>query len=53
MRTVETTLYQFHELSPDNALIAVKEYKKSFYSQVIPIEEVWFTSSGFIYPIFN
>lgn len=53
MRTVETNLYQFHELRPDNAMIAVKEYKKSFYSQVIPIEEVWFTFGGFIYPIFN
>lgn len=53
MKTVKINLYQFHELRPDNAIIAVKEYKKSYYSQVIPIEDVWFTSIGFIYPVFN
>lgn len=53
MKTVETKLYRYSELVGDWKANGKREYDNSFLCQVIPIEDIWFTSTGLIYPIFN
>ncbi|HXP51669.1 MAG TPA: hypothetical protein VN922_17055 [Bacteroidia bacterium] len=53
MKTVQTTLYRFDELKPEYHTQAKVEYELSFLSRTMPISEIWFTSTGLIYPIFN
>ncbi len=53
MKIVQTKLYRFDELVGDWKTTAKHEYENSFLSGVMPIEQVWFTSTGLIYPIFN
>jgi len=53
MKTVTTTLYRYSELSPNYQQVAEVEYYASFLKRVMTIEEVWFTSSGLVYAVFN
>lgn len=52
MKEVTTKLYRFDELDAEWANQALEEFDKSFLPQT-SIWEVWFTSTGLIYPIFN
>lgn len=53
MKIVETKLYNINELEPQFIEQAEKEYYNSFLQSVMEIDEVWFTSGGNIYAIFN
>lgn len=53
MKTVTVNLYRFSELATEFKEQAMEQYNNSFISAAMPIDEVWFTITGLIYPIFN
>ena len=52
MKIVQTKLYRFDELGPEFAEQAIKEWNNSFLN-MLSVYDIWFTSTGLIYPIFN
>lgn len=53
MKIARTALYRFHELEVKYQQQARAEYICSFLSRTTPLNEIWFTVTGLIYPIFN
>lgn len=53
MKTVEITLYRITELDPQYISQAEAQYYGSFLEPVTEIDQVWFTSNGLLYAIFN
>lgn len=53
MKTVETKLYRIYELDEKYVSQAEKEYYNSFLESVREIDQVWFTITGLLIPIFN
>lgn len=54
MKTIQTNLYRFDELSAAAKQQAQVEFaKETFLNTFTPLNQIWFTVSGLIYPVFN
>lgn len=54
MKTVETTLYRYNELTVLSREIAEREYQgQTFLNTILKLDEVWFSYGGLIHTVFN